>query len=63
MPSDIGVITDDVPPYPPPPDADDQQRPQMVAVIMDNLMGLINPDGEILIGLSRATHIARGEPV
>lgn len=58
----IGVLGDDVL-SPPPPDTDDQERLQMVALIMDNLMGLKNPDGELFTRLSRTAHIARGRPI
>lgn len=42
-PSDVGGPCDDVPP--PSPAMANQQRLQMIYVIMDNLMGLLNLDG------------------
>lgn len=35
----------------------------MIAVIMDNLIDLVNPYGEIYIGLSRVAHITHGGPI
>lgn len=35
----------------------------MIAVIMDNLMGLVNPDGEVYTLAPHATNIARGRPI
>lgn len=62
--NDVGVLVDDMS-LPPPPsaDADDQQRLQMIAVVMDNLMGLVNLDCDSFTRLSRATHIARVRPI
>lgn len=54
---DIGVPVNDVPLPSPTTDVDDQQHLQMIAVIMYNLTSLVNPDGEVYTGLSRATHI------
>lgn len=51
---------DDVLPLPPPIDSDDQRCLQMIVVIINNRMGLVNPDGEVFTGLSRATNIAHG---
>ncbi|XP_050896515.1 uncharacterized protein LOC127103288 [Lathyrus oleraceus] len=53
------IPVDDVSPPPPTADADDQQRLQMIAVIMDNFMDLINSYGEVYTILSRVAHIAR----
>lgn len=50
-----------MPSSPPTTDADDHQRLQMIAVIMDNLMGLINQDDEVYTGLSRVAHITCGD--
>ena len=46
-----------------PADVDGKQCMQMIAVIMDNLMSLVNPDGEVFTGLSREAHIARERPI
>ena len=57
-PSHVGP-SNDVPPLPlPPHDADDAQRLQMITFIMDNLIGLVNPDGEVYNLASEATYIA-----
>lgn len=40
-----------------------QQCLQMIIVIIDNLMGLVSPDGEVFTKLLQATHIARGGPI
>lgn len=61
-PSDVGVSIDNVSP-PSPADTDNQQCLHMIAVIMDSLMGLVNPDVKVCTGLSRAAHIARGRPI
>lgn len=45
---------------PPPPDGDDQQRLQMIALIMKNLMGLVNPYYEVFTELTWEAHIANG---
>lgn len=58
--SKVGVSVDDVPPPPPPPGTYDQECLQMVVVIMDNLMSLINPCGEVFTRLFETTHIANG---
>lgn len=58
-PSDVGVPVIDVSLPPITTDADDQQYLQMIAVIMDDLMGLVNPDDEVYTGFARAAHIAR----
>lgn len=63
MPSDVGVPIDDVSPPPPTADVDDQQRLQMIAIIMDNLMGLVNLDDEVYTELARAAHIACKGPI
>lgn len=60
MPSNVGLHVDDVPLPPLTVDVDDRQHLQMIAVIMDNLVGLVNPDGEVYTGLSRAAHIVCG---
>ncbi|CAL5193590.1 unnamed protein product [Lathyrus oleraceus] len=62
-PSDVGVPNDDVSPPPPTANVDDHQHLQMIAVIMDNLMDLVNPNGEVYIGLARIAHGARGGPI
>lgn len=54
---------DDVSPPPPAVDVDAQHRLQMIAVIIDNLMGLVNPYGEVYTGLSRAAYIAHEGPI
>ena len=53
-------IVDDVSPPSPAAGADAQQCFKMIAIIMDNLMGLVNPDGEVYTRLSRAANIANG---
>ncbi|CAL5199511.1 unnamed protein product [Lathyrus oleraceus] len=45
VPSVVGGPSDDVPP--PPLGVNDHQHLQMIVAIMDNLMGLINPNGEV----------------
>lgn len=62
-PSGVGVPVDKVSSSPLASDADAQQRLQMIAVIMDNLMGLVNPNGEVYTGLSRAADITHGRPI
>lgn len=47
----------------PSPGVADQHCLQMIAIIMDNLVGLVIPDGEVYTLTSQATHIARGGPV
>lgn len=43
-----------------PPGVADQQSLQMIAIIMDNLMGLVNPGDEVYTLASQATHISHG---
>lgn len=62
-PYNVGAPANDVSLLLPPTDVDEQQRLQMIAFIIDNLMGLLNPYDEVLTRLSRVTHIARWEPI
>lgn len=43
-PYDFKGPSDDVSP---PHDADDAQHMQMITIIMDSIMGLVNPEGEV----------------
>lgn len=62
--ADVGVPSDDVPPpLPPPHGVNDAQQLQVLAVIMDNLMGLMNPCGEVYSLVEQAVHIVRGGPI
>lgn len=46
--TDDGGSSDDVSPFPTPPYVVvDQQRLQMITIIMDNLMSLVNSDGKV----------------
>ena len=45
------------------PAGDHDSHLQFIAVHLDNLMGLVNPDGEIYTGLARLADIARGGPI
>lgn len=57
----VGGHSDDM--SPPPYGVDDQQLMQMISVIMDNIMGLVNLDGEVYTLISQAAHIARERPM
>lgn len=63
MPFDDEVPVNDVSRPLPTVDVDDQHRMQMITIIMDNLMDLVNPDGDVFIGLLWKTHIACGGPI
>lgn len=54
-------IVDDVSPPSPAAGADAQQRFKMIAIIMVNLMGLVNSDDEVYTRLSRAANIGSGD--
>ena len=51
------------PPPPPPPAGDQNNHLQFIAVHVDSLMGLVNPDSEIYIYLARLTDVAHGGPM
>lgn len=57
-PFDVGIPVDNISPPPPTVDVDDQQRLQMIVVIIDNLMDLVNSYGKIYVGLTWAAYIA-----
>lgn len=62
--SDVEGPSDDMPPLLlPSPGVDDHQRLQLMSILTNNLMGLINPNGEVYILASQITHIARDGPV
>ena len=63
-PSNAEGPSDDVPLPPPPPfGVADHHRLQIIAVLTYNLMGLVNPDGEIYTLVSQITHIVRRGPM
>ena len=62
-PSGTRDSSDPPPPPSPPPAADQDTRLQLIAITLDNIMGLVNPDGEVYQGLSRLADIARGGPM
>ncbi|XP_058762512.1 protein MAIN-LIKE 1-like [Vicia villosa] len=51
------------PPPPPPPAGDQDSRLEYIAVHLDSLMGLVNPDGEVHSILARLADVARGGPM
>ena len=52
--------SDPPPPSSPPPAADQDTRLQLIAVTLDNIMVLVNPNGEVYHGLARLADISRG---
>lgn len=59
VPSHARGHSDDVSPPPPPHDADIVHCLQMITFIMDNLMDLVNLDGEVYTLASQATQLSR----
>lgn len=63
-PSNSKGPSDDVPLPPPPPlGVADHQRLQIIVVLTYNLMGLVNPYGEIYTLVSQIAHIIRRRPM
>ncbi|XP_058754089.1 protein MAIN-LIKE 1-like [Vicia villosa] len=62
-PSRTRDSSDPSPPPLPPPVGDQDSRLQFIAVHLDSLMGLVNPDGEVYTILARLTDVARGGPM